>query len=127
MAAAGTAAAASAAGNAGDAAADPGDATSFARLVVAIRAEIAALESEDAARIEAATAAKVTALAGVEADIAAGTPPDRALLEMARDLNAEAALRARGKQIAVERRLRQVSAAAGRPPPLVYGRDGRWA
>lgn len=106
---------------------DPDDPTSFARLVVAIRAEIAALESEDAARIEAATAAKVTALAGVEADIAAGTPPDRALLEMARDLNAEAALRARGKQMAVERRLQLVSAAAGRPPPLVYGRDGRWA
>ncbi len=103
------------------------DATSFARLVVAIRAEIAALESEDAARIEAATSDKVTALARVEADIAAGTPPDRALLEQARDLNAEAALRARGKQIAVEKRLALVSTAAGRPAPLVYGRNGRWA
>jgi hypothetical protein len=134
MAASGTAVDASAAGAATgldaaapDVAPDAADATSFARLVGAIRAEIAALESEDAARIEAATAAKVSALARVEADIAAGTPADRALLEAARDLNAEAALRARGKQIAVERRLQLVSAAAGRPAPLVYGRNGRWA
>lgn len=103
------------------------DATSFARLVAAIRAEIAALDSEDAARIEAATAAKVTALADVQADVDAGTAPDREALLLARDLNAEAALRARGKLITVEKRLANLAGVAGRPAPLVYGLDGRWA
>ncbi|PZN93454.1 MAG: hypothetical protein DCF31_12490 [Alphaproteobacteria bacterium] len=104
----------------------PGTANSFIRLIDAIRAEIAALEAEDAAAIEAATAGKLAALRSVEADIAAGTPPDKALLADARDLNAEAALRARAKMLGVERRLAAVSTAAGRPAPLVYGRDGRW-
>ncbi len=106
---------------------DPVEGESFARLVAAIRAELAALDAEDATRIEAATTAKIAALAAVEADIAAGVPADRLRLAEARDLNAQAALRARAKLIGVERQLAAVTAAAGRPPALVYGRDGRWA
>ena len=97
------------------------------RLNAAIRAELAALADEDVAGIEAATAAKLAALRAVHADVAAGALPPRALLEEARDLNAEAALRARAKIISVERRLARVSAQAGRPSALTYGRDGRWA
>jgi hypothetical protein len=100
---------------------------SFVRLVDAIRAEIAALDSEDADAIEAATAAKVAALQAVRDAVAGGLPPERALLDEARTLNAEAALRARAKLISVERRLSNVTAAMGRPPSLTYGRDGRWA
>ena len=97
------------------------------RLNAAIRAELAALADEDVAGIETATAAKLAALRAVHADVAAGMLPPRALLEEARDLNAEAALRARAKMISVEKRLSRVSAQAGRPPALTYGRDGRWA
>lgn len=111
----------------GDALQPDDGANSFVRLIDAIRAEIAALEAEDAAGIEAATAGKLAALQAVAADIAGGTPPNRGLLAEARDLNAEAALRARAKMLGVERRLAAVSTAAGRPPALVYGRDGRWA
>jgi hypothetical protein len=100
---------------------------SFVRLVTAIRSELAALESEDAEAIEAATAHKLASLQAVQADIAGGAPPQRALLEEARALNAEAALRARAKIITVEKRLAAVSTIAGRPAALVYGRDGRWA
>jgi hypothetical protein len=96
-------------------------------LIEAIRAELAALDSEDAESIEIATAAKLAALQAVQAEIAAGAPPHRALLETARTLNAEAALRARAKIVTVEKRLATVSSLAGRPPSLVYGRDGRWA
>lgn len=99
---------------------------SFIRLIDAIRGELAALDSEDAERIEAATAVKLAALDAVKSDIAAGAPPQKALLAQARDLNAEAALRARAKILNVERRLAAVSTAAGRPAALVYGRDGRW-
>jgi hypothetical protein len=106
-------------------------ADSFARLVAAIRGELAALDAEDAAAIEAATAAKAEALEAVQADVAAGAM-DRPALEEARRLNAEAALRARAKMIGVERKLVAVSnAAAGIRPPgaagLTYGRDGRWS
>ncbi len=114
-------------------------ADSFARLVAAIRAELAALDAEDAAAIEAATAAKAQALEAVQADVAGGAM-NRAALEEARALNAEAALRARAKMIGVERKLVAVTnAAAGMAPPraagmalpggtgLTYGRDGRWA
>ncbi len=110
---------------AGDASYDGGN--SFIRLIDAIRAEIAALEAEDAPRIEAATAGKLAALQAVETDIAGGTPPQRELLAQARDLNAEAALRARAKMLGVERRLAAISTSAGRPAALVYGRNGRWA
>ena len=104
-----------------------GEANSFVRLIDAIRAELAALDAEDAEGIEAATAIKLAALQAVQADIAAGAPPQKALLAEARDLNAEAALRARAKMITVERRLAAVSTAAERPASLTYGRDGRWA
>lgn len=100
---------------------------SFTRLVAAIRLELAALDAEDAASIEAATANKLAALEAVKADIAAGAPPERALLEQARELNAEAALRARAKMLTVEKRLASVSAVAGKPAALTYGRNGRWA
>lgn len=106
---------------------DADAANSFVRLIDAIRAELAALDSEDAEAIEAATASKLAALQAVQADIAGGTPPQRALLDEARVLNAEAALRARAKIITVEKRLAAVSTVAGRPASLVYGRDGRWA
>ena len=102
-------------------------ANSFVRLIDAIRAELAALEAEDAEGIEAATAVKLAALQAVQADIAGGVPPQRALLNEARELNAEAALRARAKILGVEKRLAAVSAVSGRPAALVYGRDGRWA
>ena len=103
------------------------DTENLERLNAAIRAEMAALAAEDVAAIEAATAAKLAALRAVHADVAAGQSPPRALLEEARDLNAEAALRARAKMIGVEKRMAQVSSQAGRPPALIYGRDGRWA
>jgi hypothetical protein len=99
----------------------------FATLVAAIRAELAALAAEDAQAIEAATAAKVAALQAVTAAVAQGVTPPRVLLEEARDLNAEAALRARAMLIGIERQLRVLDARAGRPAALVYGRDGRWA
>lgn len=100
---------------------------SFVRLNKAIRAEMAALEAEDAVAIEAATSTKLAALLAVHAEVAAGAAPQRALLEEARDLNAEAALRARAKMVAVERRLAAVQRLAGKPAALTYGRDGRWA
>lgn len=111
--------------------ADSSEFDSHAALVTAIRAELAALEAEDAAAIEAATSAKMQALQTVAADIAAGAPVQRDQLEQARDLNAEAALRARAKLISVERRLAAVmqvaAVAGGGPAMLTYGRDGRWA
>ncbi len=88
------------------------------RLNDAIRAELAALAAEDAEAIEAATADKLAALRAVHADVAAGNPPPRALIEAARDLNAEAILRARAKLVTVEKRLAQVQAIAGKPAPL---------
>lgn len=97
------------------------------RLNDAIRAELAALAAEDAEAIEAATAEKLAALRVVHADVTAGNPPPRALIEAARDLNAEAILRARAKLVTVEKRLAQVQVIAGKPAPLTYGRDGRWA
>jgi len=99
---------------------------SFARLVAAIRAELAALDAEDADAIEQATRAKTEALSDVQADVAAGQM-DRPALEEARRLNSEAALKARAKMIGVERKLMGVAKMAGRPEALTYGRDGRWA
>jgi ketosteroid isomerase-like protein len=104
-----------------------GDGNSFVRLIDALRAELAALEAEDAEAIENATADKLAALQAVQDDMAAGSPPQRALLQEAQALNAEAALRARAKIISVEKRLAAVSSAAGKPAALVYGRNGRWA
>lgn len=103
------------------------DAANFHRLNAAIRAELAALEAEDVAAIEVATADKLAALRAVHADVAAGVTPQRGLLEEAHALNAEAALRARAKMLSVERRLAVVQVVAGKPAALIYGRDGRWA
>jgi hypothetical protein len=103
------------------------DGNSFVRLIDAIRAELVALEAEDPEAIETATADKLAALQAVQDDMAAGAPPQRALLQEAQALNAEAALRARAKIITVEKRLAAVSSVAGKPAALVYGRDGRWA
>ena len=104
-----------------------GEGNSFVRLIDAIRGELAALDAEDAGGIEAATSVKLAALQAVQDEMAAGVPPQRALLDEARALNAEAALRARAKILTVEKRLAAISAVAGRPAALVYGRDGRWA
>jgi hypothetical protein len=104
-----------------------GDGNSFVRLIDALRAELAALDAEDAEAIENATADKLAALQAVQDDMAAGSPPQRALLQEAQALNAEAALRARAKIITVEKRLAAVSSVAGKPAALVYGRNGRWA
>jgi hypothetical protein len=105
---------------------DAARADSFARLVLAIRAELQALDAEDADAIEQATRAKTEALSAVQGEVAAGRM-DRPALEEARRLNSEAALKARAKMIGVERKLMGVARAAGRPDALTYGRDGRWA
>lgn len=104
-----------------------GDGNSFVRLIDALRAELAALDAEDAEAIENATADKLAALQAVQDDMAAGSPPQRLLLQEAQALNAEAALRARAKIISVEKRLAAVSNLAGKPAALVYGRNGRWS
>lgn len=100
----------------------------FAVLVAAIRTELAALAAEDADAILAATAAKEDAIADVQSAVAAGLAPPRHLMEEARALNAEAALRSRAKMLSVQRRLGALTGgAAGTPAALVYGPDGRWA
>ncbi|WP_439545755.1 hypothetical protein [Sandarakinorhabdus sp.] len=98
-------------------------------LVDAIRAELAALDSEDPDAIQNATAIKAAALAAVQAAVAKGAAPPRPLLEQARDLNSEAILRSRAKLISVERRLVALRppGAALRAEAITYGRDGRWA
>ena len=120
----------------GETGAEGGAANSFVRLIDAIRAELSALDGEDAAGIEAATATKLAALQAVQADIAAGAPPQKALLEQARELptgcsatdqRCDLVRREAAEVVTVDRRLAAVSAAAGRPAALVYGRDGRWA
>ena len=93
----------------------------FEVLLAAMRDELAALETDDAATLEAATAAKLAALR----DAAAAPPPPRAAIETARALNALAAARTASRLTGVDRRLRALAAAAGRPPALCYGRDGR--
>ena len=91
----------------------------FEVLLAALRAELAALDGDDALAIEDATAAKLTALAALRGS------PSRTEIETARALNALAAARVQTRLTGVDRRLRALAAAAGRPPPLCYGRDGR--
>ncbi|MEI6419685.1 MAG: hypothetical protein WCO82_11505 [Sphingomonadales bacterium] len=98
----------------------------FDALLAAIEAELAALAAEDADAILAATAAKADAVDAVASAVAAGLPLRRDVLERARDLNADAIVRARAKILGVERRLASLLPAA-RPQALTYGRDGRWA
>ena len=98
----------------------------FALLMAALRDELAALETEDADRIESATTAKLDALRAVRD--AAGPdvpPPSRADIEAAQALNALAQARTRVLMSGTDHRLRSLAAAAGRAPGLTYGRDGR--
>ncbi len=90
-------------------------------LLAAMHAELAALDSGEAARIETATADKLVAL-GALAESAALAPPERSTLEALRSLNRVAETRTRTLLRGVERRL-----AALRPggPALCYGPDGR--
>lgn len=91
----------------------------FEVLLAALRAELAALDGDDAEAIETATTAKLAALAGLHA------LPTRAEVETAQALNALAAARVRTKAAGIERRLAALATAAGRGPALCYGRDGR--
>ena len=92
-----------------------------ALLMAALLDELAALDCGSAERIEAATAAKLDALRAVRD----GPPLAPADLEQAVALNALAHARTRALLAGVDRRLRTLAAAAGRPPGLTYGRDGR--
>lgn len=92
-----------------------------ALLMAALLDELAALDSGSAERIEAATATKLDALCAVRD----GPPLAAADLEQAAALNALAYARTRALLAGVDRRLRTLAAAAGRPPGLTYGRDGR--
>ena len=94
---------------------------------MAIHAELAAFDSGEAGRIEAATGAKLAALAAVDAEVAAGYPPARASVEEARRLNDVAAARAARLVAEIDRQMAQLAAAAGRAVPLCYGADGRRA
>lgn len=91
----------------------------FEILLAALRAELAALDGDDADTIEAATAAKLDALSSLR------ETPTRAQVETAQALNALAAARVRTKSAGLERRLAALATAAGRGPALCYGRDGR--
>ncbi len=93
----------------------------FARLMAALEDELAALDTGDADKIEAATGAKLGALLAVRDE----PPPPRADLEAAAALNARVHDRTRALLVGVDRRLRSLAAAAGRPQGLTYGRDGR--
>ena len=93
----------------------------FEVLLAAMRDELAALDAEDAGAVEAATTAKLAAL---HACAAAPAPPP-AQIDAARALNALAAARTASLIAGVDRRLRALATAAGRPPALCYGRDGR--
>ena len=91
----------------------------FEVLLAALRAELAALDGDDAPAIEAATTAKLSALAGLR------DTPTRHQVETAQALNALAAARVRTRSAGIERRLAALATAAGRGPALCYGRDGR--
>lgn len=86
-----------------------------------MRDELEALDSGEASRIEAATAAKTAALDHVRRG---GTVPLAQLAE-ARALNALAASRINVMMAGVERRLAALAGASGRGGALCYGRDGR--
>jgi len=91
----------------------------FEVLLAALRDELAALDGDDAAAIEAATTAKLSALGALR------EAPTRAEVETAQALNALTAVRVRIKSAGIERRLGTLAAAAGRAPTLCYGRNGR--
>lgn len=91
----------------------------FEALLAALRAELAALDGDDADTIQAATTAKLAALGALR------EAPTRVEVETAQALNALAAARVRIKAAGIERRLAALATAAGRGPALCYGRDGR--
>ena len=91
----------------------------FEVLLAALRAELAALDSDDADTIVAATAAKLAALGKLR------DSPTSAEIDTAQALNTLAAARVRTKSTGIDRRLAALAAAAGRAPALCYGRDGR--
>lgn len=91
----------------------------FEVLLAALRAELAALDGDDADGIEAATRAKLAALGALR------DAPTRAQVETAQALNALAAARVRTRGAGIERSLAALATAAGRGPALCYGRDGR--
>ena len=91
----------------------------FEVLLAALRAELVALDGDDAQAIEAATATKLSALAGLRDALT------RHQVETAQALNALAAARVRTRSAGIERRLAALATAAGRGPALCYGRDGR--
>ena len=93
----------------------------FEVLLAAMRDELAALDSEDAAAIEAATQAKLAALLSLRDS----SDPTRADVEAAQTLNTLAASRTATFMARASRRLQSLAIAAGRPPSLTYGRDGR--
>ena len=95
----------------------------FNALLVAMRAELAALDDGDPLAIEAATTAKLVALIRVRD--AGPAPRDR--LQEARDLNALASARVNMMMASVERRLAALVAARGATPGLTYGRSGHSA
>lgn len=97
------------------------EAAPFNTLLDAMRAELAALDTGDAATIELATRAKLAALV-VARD--AGPAP-RARVAEARDLTALASARVNMLMASVGRRLETLAAATGRPANLVYGRSGQ--
>lgn len=94
---------------------------SHALLMSALLDELAALDGENAERIEAATAAKLAALCIVRD----GPPLAPTELEQTAALNALAYTRTRVLLAGVDRRLRTLVEAVGRPSGLTYGRDGR--
>lgn len=98
------------------------EAAPFEALLSAMRDELAALDTGDAATIEAATSRKLNALRQVRDD---GGRYPRAALETARGLNALAGARVNMLMAGIDKRRDALAAVRGAPPPLVYGRDGR--
>lgn len=93
----------------------------FEILLTAMRDELAALDSGDAAAIQAATMAKLAALDAVRG----GGAVPLTLLQNARALNALAATRVNMLMASVDRRITALTAADGRGSAFCYGRNGR--
>lgn len=96
-------------------------AEAFDTLLAAMRDELAALDSGDAATIEAATAVKLAALDATRR----ATPAPVSRLHEASALNALAATRVNMLMAGIDRRLAALTAADGRASGLCYGRNGR--
>lgn len=101
------------------------EAGAFAGLLASIHAELAAFDSGDAERIEAATAVKLAALDTVRGEAAAGFPPTQAEIETARRLNDKAQVRATKLAAGVGRQLARLTGSPPYEAALCYGPDGR--